>query len=136
MAQFPRVNGDFLPVLNSSSGSYVNSGANAIVTGLVAQPAGPFLAFYTVTASGSSHLTGTQAGYAIQATEQLSTVMVYQFTTGTPDTLAMAVYPINAWTTTTLQANIIATLTAAGLANSVVVTATATFTGDTYPPSS
>ena len=136
MAQFPKINGDFKPVMNVDSGAYVNSypTANAVVSGAMVQPAGPFLAFYTVTASGSSALTGTQVGYAIQATEQLATVMVYQFTTAGPDTLALAVYPVNAWTTTTLQANIIATLTAAGVANSVVVTGTATFTGDQYPP--
>jgi hypothetical protein len=46
----------------------------------------------------------------------------------------MAIYPINAWNTTDLQANIRAALTAASLANAVTVTAQALFTGDTYPP--
>jgi hypothetical protein len=136
MAQFPKINGDYQPVMNVDSGSYVNQypTANAVVSGLTVQPAGPFLAFYTVTAAGA--LTGTQVGLAIQATEQLATVMVYEYIDTTNDTLAMAVYPINAWTTTNLQANIRATLTAAGVANNVTVTATATFTGDTYPPTS
>jgi hypothetical protein len=74
-------------------------------------------------------LTVTQVYLAIQATQLLATVYIYEFTTAGPDTLAMAVYPTAAWTTTTLQAAIRAGLTAGGAANSVVVTATATFTG-------
>ena len=54
---------------------------------------------------------------------------MYEFTTAGPDTLAMAVYPTGAWTTTTLNAAIIAELTAGGAANTTVTTATATFTG-------
>ena len=41
----------------------------------------------------------------------------------------MAVYPTAAWTTATLQTAIRAGLTAGGVANSVVVSASATFTG-------
>ena len=132
MAQFPKVNGDYLPVVNVDTGEYVNSGANAIVSGQTVQPAGPFLAFYTVEGDGA--LTGAQVGLALQATEQLATVHIYEYTNATDDTLAMAIYPIDAWNTTDLQANIRAALTAAGVANAVIVTATATFTGDTYPP--
>jgi hypothetical protein len=132
MAQFPRVNGDYLPVLNNSSGSYVNSGANAVQSNASVQPAGPFLAFYTVTAAGP--LTGTQVGVALQATAQLATIHIYEYYNAANDSLAMAIYPINAWTTTSLQANIRAALTAASVANAVTVTAQALFTGDTYPP--
>ena len=129
MAQFTKVNGDFLPVINFDSPAYTNSGANAVSSGATVQPQGPKLDYFTVTASGSSALTGTQVSLAIQATQQLATVYIYEFTTAGPDTLAMAVYPTAAWTTTTLQAAIRAGLTAGGAANSVVVTATATFTG-------
>jgi len=65
----------------------------------------------------------------IQATQQLATVYLYEFTTAGPDTLAMAVYPVGAWTTTTLNAAIVAGLTAGGAANTTATTATATFTG-------
>jgi len=129
MAQFTKTNGDFLPVINFDSPSYTNSGANAVSSGATVQPQGPKLDYFTVTASGSSALTGTQVSLAIQATQQLATVYIYEFTTAGPDTLAMAVYPTAAWTTATLQTAIRAGLTAGGVANSVVVSATATFTG-------
>lgn len=132
MAQFPRVNGDYLPVLNDSSGSYVNSGANAVQSNVSVQLAGPFLAFYTVTGAGP--LTGTQVGIALQATGQLATIHTYEYYNAVNDSLAMSIYPINAWTTTSLQANIRAALTAANISNAVTVTAQALFTGDTYPP--
>ena len=129
MAQFTKTNGDFLPVINFDSPAYTNSGANAVTSAATVQPQGPKLDFFTVTASGSSALTGTQVSLIIQATQQLATVYIYEFTTAGPDTLAMAVYPVAAWTTSTLNAAVIAALTAGGAANTTVTTATATFTG-------
>lgn len=127
MAQFSKVNGDLLPVLHLDSAAYTNSGANAVATGASVQPQGPKLDFFTVTASGSSALTGTQVSLAIQATQQLATVYIYEFVTAGPDTLSMAVYPTAAWTATTLQTAIRNELANASLPNVVVVTATATF---------
>ena len=129
MAQFTKTNGDLLPVINFDSPAYTNSGANAVSTANTVQPQGPKLDFFTVTASGSSALTGTQVSLIIQATQQLATVYIYEFTTAGPDTLAMAVYPVAAWTTTTLNAAVVAALTAGGAGNTTVTTATATFTG-------
>ena len=129
MAQFTKSNGDFLPVINYDSFSYTNSGANAVSSAATVQPQGPKLDFFTVTAASSGAFTGTQVSLIIQATQQLATVYIYEFTTAGPDTLAMAVYPTGAWTTTTLNAAIIAELTAGGVANTTVTTATATFTG-------
>lgn len=132
MAKFARVNGDLLPVLNDDSGQYVNSGPNAVQAGATVQPQGPALAFFTVTGVGA--LTGTQASYTIRATEQLATVHIYQFNNAANDSLAMAIYPIDAWNIADLQANVRATLTAAGQPNAVTVTAGATFSEITYPP--
>jgi hypothetical protein len=132
MAKFARVNGDLLPVLNYDSGQYVNSGPNAVQAGATVQPQGPALAFFTVTGVGA--LTGTQASYAIRATEQLATVHIYQFNNAVNDSLAMAIYPIDAWNIADLQANVRATLTAAGQPNAVTVTGGATFSEITYPP--
>ena len=129
MAQFTKTNGDFLPVINFDSFSYTNSGANAVSSAATVQPQGPKLDFFTVTAASSGAFTGTQVSLIIQATQQLATVYIYEFTTAGPDTLAMAVYPTGAWTTTTLNTAIIAELTAGGVANTTVTTATATFTG-------
>jgi hypothetical protein len=129
MAQFTKTNGDLLPVINFDYPAYTNSGANAVSSANTVQPQGPKLDFFTVTASGSTALTGTQVNLIIQATQQLATVYLYEFTTAGPDTLAMAVYPVGAWTTTTLNAAVIAGLSAGGAANTTVTTATATFTG-------
>ena len=129
MSQFTKTNGDLLPVINYDSPSYTNSGANAVTSAATVQPQGPKLDFFTVTASGSTALTGTQVNLIIQATQQLATVYLYEYTDDTNDTLAMAVYPTGAWTTTTLDAAVEAVLTAASLSNSVTTTATATFTG-------
>ena len=129
MSQFTKTNGDFKPVINFDSPAYTNSGANAVTSGATVQPQGPKLDFFTVTAASSGAFTGTQVSLIIQATQQLATVYMYEFTTAGPDTLAMAVYPTGAWTTTTLNAAVIAGLTAGGAANTTVTTATATFTG-------
>ena len=129
MASFTKVNGDFLPVINFDSPAYTNSGANAVSSAATVQPQGPKLDYFTVTAASTGALTGTQVSLIIQATQQLATVYIYEFTTAGPDTLAMAVYPTAAWTTTTLQAACRAALTAGGAANAVVASASATFTG-------
>ena len=129
MAQFTKSNGDLLPVLNLDYPAYTNSGANAVSTANTVQPQGPKLDYFTITAAASGALTGTQVNLIIQATQQLATVYIYEFTTAGPDTLAMAVYPTGAWTTATLQTATRAALTAGGAANAVVASATATFTG-------
>ena len=129
MAQFTKTNGDLLPVINFDSPAYTNSGANAVSSAATVQPQGPKLDYFTVTAASSGAFTGTQVSLIIQATQQLATVYIYEFTTAGPDTLAMAVYPVAAWTTATLNAAVIAALTAGGAANTTVTTATATFTG-------
>ena len=138
MAQFPRVNGDLLPVLNYDTGSYVNSGPNAVQSGATVQPQGPALAFFTVTGDGP--LTGTQVTYAIRAAEQLATVHIYEFTQDGDGILGLALYPIDAWVTTSivpgkgLQEEIRAALTAAGQPNDVTVAGGAFFSETTYPP--
>ena len=128
MAYITVVSGGAQPVFATDvlNGNPAQSGnlANAAVTNFQ----GPKLDFFTVTAASSGALTGTQVSLAIQATQQLATVYIYEFTTAGPDTLAMAVYPTAAWTTATLQTAIRSELTAGGVANAVVVSATATFT--------
>ena len=106
MAQFTKVNGDFLPVLNYDSFSYVNSGLNAVEANVAVQPQGPKLDFFTVTATGA--LTGNQVANIIQAVEQLATVMIYEYVNDTNDSVALAIYPVGAWNTTTLNANVAA----------------------------
>lgn len=132
MAKFSRVNGDNLPVLNYDTGSYVNSGVNAVQSNVPVQPQGPYLGFFTVTGTGA--LSGEQVKAIITTAEQLATVMVYEYYNATNDSVALALYPIDAWTTTDLQDNINTALTGFGIPNTVTVTNQALFIGDQYEP--
>ena len=128
MAQFTRTNGDFLPLINYDSPAYTNSGVNAITSGATVQPAGPKLAFGTVTFTGAATPSGSDLQIAFQTIEQLSTVMMYEFTEvgSGSDTLALAIYPVGAWDFTNAGNLDVALTTALGYA--VTTAATATFT--------
>lgn len=122
MAQFTRTNGDFQQVLNLDAGSYTNNGVNVATSAVTVQPQGPKLDFFTITANAG--FTTTQIAQTVQAIQQLATIHIYEYTDSTDDTLAIAVYPTGAWTTSTLDTDI---TTATGHAN-ITVAATATFT--------
>ena len=128
MAQFTRTNGDFLPLINYDASSYTNSGVNAITSGATVQPAGPKLAFGTITFTGAATPSGSDLQKTFQIIEQLSTVMMYEFTEvgDNTDTLAVAIYPVGAWDFTN-AGNLDVALTAA-LGYAVTTVATATFT--------
>lgn len=128
MAQFTRTNGDFLPLINYDASSYTNSGVNAITSGATVQPAGPKLAFGTVTFTGVATPSGSDLQKAFQIVEQLSTVMTYEFTEvgDNTDTLALAIYPVGAWDFTNGGSLDVALTAALGYA--VTTAATATFT--------
>ncbi len=97
MSQFTRVHGDLQPVMNYDAPGYTVGAVNAVTSAATVQPGGPVLQFGTFT-STVGHLTGTQVAAAVQAIQQLSTVMAYEFTTGgTYDTIAFATYPVGAW---------------------------------------
>jgi len=121
MAQFTRVNGDYQPVQNFDSFDYTNNGVNAVVSGATVQPQGPKLDFFTITFTGA--LTTTQLNTAVQTIQQLATIYMYEYTDDTNDTLAVAVYPVGAWTTTSLDTALTAAVEAC------TVAASATFTG-------
>lgn len=128
MAQFTKTNGDFKPVINYDAPSYTNTGINAVTSGATVQPQGPKLEFFTVTFTGSS-TTGAQILAAINTIQQLATVYMYEFTTDTNDTLAVAVYPVGAWGDVTATGGITldAQLTTA-VGEAVSIAASATFT--------
>ena len=128
MAQFTRVNGDFKPVLHLDAPGYENTGVNAVVSAATVQPQGPKLEYFTVTFTGTG-TTGAQIKATIDAIQQLATVYIYEFTTASDDTLAVAMYPVGAWgdVTATAAGSLDALITdVAGEA--VVITASATFT--------
>jgi hypothetical protein len=123
MAQFTRVNGDFQQVMNYDAPAYTNEGStSAIDSAVTVQPQGPKLDFFTITGNGSQVADNINAVF--QTVQQLATVYLYEYTNATDDTLAVAVYPVGAWTTATLDT----ALTAAWASANVAVAATATFT--------
>jgi hypothetical protein len=126
MAQFTKVNGDFLPVLNLDTFAYTNSGANAVSSANTVQPQGPKLQYFTITGTGA--LSGAQINIITQTVQTLATIYIYEYTDTTNDTFAFASYPAGAWTTGTLDTAVNAALTAAGLSNTTSSTASATFT--------
>jgi hypothetical protein len=96
MAQFTRVNGDFKPVFHLDTDAYTNTGVNAVTSAATVQPQGPKLEFCTITFTGTG-TTGAQILATMNAIQQLATVYIYEFTTDTNDTLAVAFYPVGAW---------------------------------------
>lgn len=122
MAGFTKTHGDYQPLMNYDSPSYTTGLLNAVVSAATVQPQGPKLDFFTVTATGA--LTPAQVNTLVQTVQQLATVMIYEYTDAANDTVALAVYPVDGWTT----AGIDAALVLAGIAGTTT-TAVATFTG-------
>ena len=122
MAQFTRTHGDYQPVMNYDAPAYTVGAVNAVTSAATVQPQGPKLDFFTVTATGA--LTTTQVNTLVQTIQQLATVYLYEYTDASDDTLAVAVYPVAAWTTSGLDAAFVL----AGVTGTTT-TATATFTG-------
>ena len=129
MAQFTKTSGDFLPVINYDSPAYTNSGVNAVTSAATVQPQGPKLDFFTVTAASGTGFSTTQVNLMVQAIQQLATIYIYEYTDAGSDTFAFAAYPTGAWTTATLDTQIQAVFTASSVGNTVVTSATDTFTG-------
>jgi hypothetical protein len=120
MAQFTRTNGDYLPLINYDSPAYTNSGVNAVTSAATVQPQGPKLDFFTIT-KDTGALSTANINTIVQTVQQLATIYIYEYTDASDDTFAMAVYPVGAWTTATIDTAV----TAAGVA--VTVAASATF---------
>jgi len=128
MAQFTRTNGDFKPVMNYDQPGYTNTGVNTITSAATIQPMGPKLSFGTITFTGIATPTGSDLAITFQTIEQLATMMIYEFTEAgaNTDTLAVGIYPVEAWDFTN-AGNLDAALTTA-LGYAVTTAATATFT--------
>jgi len=128
MAQFTRVNGDYKQVMWLDAPDYTNTGVNAITSAATVQPQGPKLSFGTVTFTGAATPSGSDIQIAFQTVQQLATIHIYEFTEvgANTDTLALAIYPVEAWDFTN-GGNLDAALTTA-LGYAVTTAATATFT--------
>lgn len=128
MAGFPRVRGDFKPVANYDAPTYEVGVVNAVESGVTVQPQGPKLEFLTVTFTGSS-TTGAQVDSAVKAIQQMATIYMYEFTTDTNDTLAVAMYPAGAWgTVTATGAGTLDQAITDAVGENVSIAASATFT--------
>jgi len=102
MTYFTRSHGDFQPVSNMDAGSYAVGSVNASTSAATVQPQGPKLEFFTITLANLA-TDGSVLKATIDAIQQLATVYMYEVTDTTTDTLAVAVYPVGAWTTGTLN---------------------------------
>ena len=116
-----RSHGDLKPVANFDTPDYTVGAVNAVTSAATVQPQGPKLDFATIT-KGSGSWTATQVKTIIDTIQTKAVVYMYEYTTGTPDTLAVAYYPTGAWTTSDLD-DAVTDVTAA-----CTVAATATFT--------
>jgi len=106
MAQFTKTNGTTQPVfaLDVSNGS-ISGTANVAAQGPV-QPQGPKLDFFSLVANASIASGGNVNGYVnnvLQSIQQIATVAMYQIGPNN-QTINLALYPQNAYTTTTLVA--------------------------------
>ena len=106
MAQFTKTNGTTQPVfaLDVSNGS-ISGTANVAAQGPT-QPQGPKLDFFSLVANASLASGGNVNGYlnnVLQSIQQIATVAMYQVGPNN-QTINLALYPQNAYTTTTLVA--------------------------------
>lgn len=102
MSQFTRTNGDYKPVLNLDSPAYTNTGVNVATSAATVQPQGPKLEYFTI-ALANVATDGTVLFNAINTIQQLATIYIYEVTDASTDTLAVAVYPVGAWTLASLD---------------------------------
>jgi hypothetical protein len=102
MAFVTRTHGDFKPVANYDTPDYTVGTVNAATSAAPVQPQGPKLDFFTI-ALASVATDGTVLKACVDAIQQLATIYIYEVTDASTDTIAVAVYPTGAWTTTTLD---------------------------------
>lgn len=111
------------------TGAYTVGSVNDYTSAVTVNSMGPKLEFATITFTGSS-TTGAQVKAAIDTIQQQATVALYEFTTDTNDTLAVALYPVGSWggdLTATGTGTLDAALTTA-CGENVSIAASATFT--------
>jgi len=119
MAVFTKTNGTTQPVFNMDTANGNIAGtANIAATGSV-NFQGPKLDFFSLVANGALTTSGNVNGYInnlMQAIQTKGTVAMYQVTPSASTILNLAIYPTDAYTTTTLlaTANTSATVASGG----------------------
>jgi len=102
MAYFTKSHGDFKQVANYDAPSYSVGSLNAVTSAVTVHPQGPKLEFFTI-ALANVATDGAVLKATIDAIQQLATIYMYEVTDTSTDTIAVAVYPVGAWTTGTLD---------------------------------
>jgi hypothetical protein len=119
MAVFTQTNGTTQPVFNmDTANGNIQGTANIAATGSV-NFQGPKLDFFSLVANGALTTSGNVNGYInnlMQAIQTKGTVAMYQVTPSASTILNLAIYPTDAYTTTTLlaTANTSATVASGG----------------------
>jgi hypothetical protein len=102
MAEQTKYHGDFQPVANFDAREYTVGDLNASTSGATVQPQGPKLEFFTI-ALANLATDGAVLKATIDKIQQLATIYIYEVTNTGTDTLAVGVYPVGAWSTSTLD---------------------------------
>jgi len=119
MAVFTQTNGTTQPVFNmDTANGNIQGTANIAATGSV-NFQGPKLDFFSLVANGALTTSGNVNGYInnlMQAIQTKGTVAMYQVSPTASTILNLAIYPTDAYTTTTLlaTANTSATVASGG----------------------
>jgi hypothetical protein len=114
--------------MNYDAPDYTVGSVNAVTSAATVQPQGPKLEFGTITFTGAATPSGADILTTINTIQQLATIYMYEFTEvgDNTDTLAVAVYPVEAWDFTNTGSLDVALTAALGYA--VTTAASATFT--------
>jgi len=119
MAVFTQTNGTTQPVFNmDTANGNIQGTANIAATGSV-NFQGPKLDFFSLVANAALTTSGNVNGYInnlMQAIQTKGTVAMYQVTPSASTILNLAIYPVDAYTATTLlaTANTAATVASGG----------------------
>ena len=119
MAGFTKTNGTTQPVFHMDTGNAQIVGTSNIAAAGSVNFQGPKLDFFSFVANASLITSGNVNGYinnVLQAVQQKATVAMYQVSPAAPTILNLAIYPTDAYTSTTLlaQANTSATVASGG----------------------
>ena len=119
MAVFTKTNGTTQPVFHMDTGNAQIVGTSNIAAMGSVNFQGPKLDFFSFVANASLISSANVNGYinnVLQAVQQKGTVAMYQVSPAAPTILNLAIYPTDAYTTTTLlaQANTSATVASGG----------------------
>jgi hypothetical protein len=103
MSEFTKTSGNFKPVVNVDVAQNSSEATlNQATSGVTVQPQGPKLEFFTIELATVA-TDGAVLKATIDTIQQLATIYMYEVTDTGTDKIAIAVYPVGAWTASTLD---------------------------------